>query len=380
MKSLIMRAAALGLAGWLAGCAALAPVAGTEVGALRFIGEQRIPLKARFGGTTVGGLSGIDYDAAAGNWILASDDRSAIDPARFYRATLRFTASSFDAVELTGVTILRQQDGTPYPGARQRESAGGVVADIESARIDPRDGTIGYTSEGDGRIGLDPFVRRAGADGILRAELPLPAMFREWPGHERGVRNNLNLEGLSLAPDGSGLWLALEAPLVEDGPLPTPERGALVRLTHLDRGGRLLCLHAYPLDPIPAAPGEGRFADNGISEIVATGPHTLLVLERSAVQGDDGRYRNYVRLYEADLRHASDVGAVPALGGAPVTPDTKRLVLDFATLGLPVLDNLEGFSFGPALPNGHATLVFVSDDNFSRSQVTQLLLFEVLPP
>ena len=96
-------------------------------------------------------------------------------------------------------------------------------------------------------------------------------------------------------------------------------------------------------------------------------------------QGQCGRYRNHIRLYEADLHGASDIAAVPALAGAPVTPAAKRLVLDFATLGLPVLDNLEGFAFGPRLPNGHAVLVFVSDDNFSKTQVTQLLLFEVMP-
>ena len=375
-----MRAAVLGLAGLLAGCAVAVPPAGQEVGALRFIGEQRLPSKMPFRGTAVGGLSGIDYDAAAGEWILASDDRSAIDPARYYRARLRFTPTSFDAVTLTDVRLLRQHDGSAYPDAQLRARSGGVVADIESARVDPRDGTIWYASEGDGRIGLDPFVRQAGADGTLRGELPLPDMFREWPGHDRGVRNNGSLEGLSFASDGASLWLALEAPLYEDGGVPTPERGAQARITQLDRAGRVLGQYAYPVDPIPARPGEGRFADNGISEIVATGPRTLLVLERSAVQGADGQYRNHVRLYEADLRAASDIRAVPALAGAVFTPAAKRLVLDFATLGLPVLDNLEGFAFGPKLPNGHATLLFVSDDNFSRSQVTQLLLFEVLPP
>ncbi|WP_307720797.1 esterase-like activity of phytase family protein [Pseudoduganella lutea] len=365
----------------LAGCAAGEVVpAGRDVAALRFIGEQRIAWKAQFQGTTIGGLSGIDYDAANGSWILASDDRSATNPARFYRATLRFTPSSFDAVELTAVRYFRQGDGSTYPVEHERAQAGGVVADIESARIDPRDGTIWYTSEGDGRLGLDPFLRQADAAGLLRAELPLPASLREWPGHERGVRNNLNLEGLSFAPDGASLWLALEAPLVEDGLPPTLDHGAPARITHLDRAGKVLAQYAYPIGAIPARPGNGMAADTGISEILATGPRTLLVLERSAVQGDEGRYRNHIRLYEADLRQASDIRGVPALAGATFAPAAKRLVLDFAALGLPMLDNVEGFAFGPPLPNGHATLVFVTDDNFSKRQVTQLLLFEVLPP
>jgi hypothetical protein len=43
------------------------------------------------------------------------------------------------------------------------------------------------------------------------------------------------------------------------------------------------------------------------------------------------------------------------------------------------IDNIEGVTFGPTLPNGHATLIFVADDNFKQIQKTQLLLFEVIP-
>ena len=41
-------------------------------------------------------------------------------------------------------------------------------------------------------------------------------------------------------------------------------------------------------------------------------------------------------------------------------------------------DNLEGITFGPLLPNGHKTLLFVADNNFSNTEKAQLLLFEVL--
>lgn len=42
------------------------------------------------------------------------------------------------------------------------------------------------------------------------------------------------------------------------------------------------------------------------------------------------------------------------------------------------IDNIEGVSFGPLLPNGHKTLLFVADNNFSPIEKSQLLLFEVL--
>ena len=71
--------------------------------------------------------------------------------------------------------------------------------------------------------------------------------------------------------------------------------------------------------------------------------------------------------------------ARPSACGRNVHPVTKRLVLDFGTLGLATVDNLEGIAWGPRLANGHESLVVVSDDNFASSQVTQLLAFEVIP-
>ena len=48
------------------------------------------------------------------------------------------------------------------------------------------------------------------------------------------------------------------------------------------------------------------------------------------------------------------------------------------TLGI-YIDNVEGVTFGPDLPNGHKTLIFVSDNNFSALEKTQFLLFEIIP-
>jgi hypothetical protein len=346
---------------------------------LRFIAEQRLPHKAGYGGTTVGGLSGIDYDPASGSWLLESDDRSAVNPARYYTARLDYDGQAFRSVQLTGVHLLRQQDGKTYPGTDTVARDGGEVPDIESMRYDPRDGSIWYSSEGDRTLGFQPFVRHARADGAYLSTLKTPAMFQVWPRREYGARDNVSFEGLSFAPDGRTLWLGMEAPTYQDGPLPTPQSGALSRVTQLDRDGRVLAQYAYPLDPIPHAPAPGKAADNGISEILALDGRRLYVLERAGVQQADGSYRCYVRLYEMDVQGATDVRDIEALAGARITPARKRLVLDLNTLGLPQVDNIEGMSWGARLANGHDTLVLVSDDNFNPGQVTQFLLFEVLP-
>jgi hypothetical protein len=41
------------------------------------------------------------------------------------------------------------------------------------------------------------------------------------------------------------------------------------------------------------------------------------------------------------------------------------------------IDNIEGVTFGPKLANGKQSLLFVSDNNFSDKQKTQVLFFEV---
>lgn len=370
MRNLVLAAAGA----LLAGCAAL-PGAGTEysVASLRFIGEQRIPLKLEVEGTTAGGFSGIDYDPASQTWFIESDDRSNINSARFYTAKLDYDASAFRSVTLTGVRFFRQADGSVYPGPAK----GGDVPDIETIRVDPLDGSIWYASEGDRRYGLNPWLRHATREGELLGEMPLPENFKVWKDAEKGSRNNLSLEGLTFAPDGKSLWLSLEAPLYEDGPEPTPLHGAVTRITRFARDGKVLGQYGYQIDAIPAAPAPGKAADNGVSEILAVNSHELLVLERAAAQGADGLYTNYVRVYAMDIEGATDVQGLPALAGASFTPARKRLVLDLNTLGLPALDNVEGISWGPLLANGRRSLVLISDDNFGKNQVTQLLLFEV---
>lgn len=367
----------------LASACAVAPT-GVErsVASLRLIGEQRILLKQQFDGTAVGGLSGIDYDAASNSWIMESDDRSAINPARFYRATLAYDLASFSSVTLTGVTYFRQADGSTYPGVPAwKEASGqarGEVADIETIRFDPRDASLWYGSEGDRRLGLDPFVKHADAQGRYLATLPTPNMFNVSP-QESGSRNNMSFEALAFAPDGNSLWLGMEAALYQDGPLSTPLGGSLTRITRLDRAGKVLAQYAYRLGAIPSAPAPGKNADNGVSEILAINAHQLLVIERAGVEDAQGNYQNHVRLYEIDTVGASDIGQVAALVGANFVPLKKRLVLDLATLGLARLDNIEGIAWGPRLANGHQSLVLISDDNFNPAQVTQLLAFEVLP-
>jgi 3-phytase/alkaline phosphatase D len=73
---------------------------------------------------------------------------------------------------------------------------------------------------------------------------------------------------------------------------------------------------------------------------------------------------------------ATDISRLDALGDAtrPIVPVEKELLLDFDQLGVR-LDNVEGMTLGPTLPDGRQSLVLVSDNNFSTRQETQFLAF-----
>jgi hypothetical protein len=320
-----------------------------------------------------GGISGMDRDAATGEWYLLSDDRSERAPARFYTAAIDIDAGGIRGIRITGVVPLRQADGSVFPGPRQ----GGEVPDPEALRIDPQGGELVWSSEGDRKRGLNPFVRRAARDGRFIAELPLPQNLRVHLEAELGARDNLAIEGLAFTPDAASLWVAMEAPLYEDGPVPTLAQGGFARFTLLDRRGRTLAQYAYPLDPIPLAPTGGRRrADNGASEILVTEAGTLLVVERSGREVEEGVFQFAIRLYEASAADATDVSRIASLRGADFKPMRKRLVLDLAKAGIDG-DNVEAAAWGPRLPDGRATLLLASDDNFHPRQANRFLAFQV---
>jgi hypothetical protein len=190
-----------------------------------------------------------------------------------------------------------------------------------------------------------------------------------------GARNNKAFEGLALTPDARTAWVSMEGALVQDGPLPkVGVAGGPCRLTAFDVAtGRATRQIAYLPDAIPIAPRlPGGFADNGISEILMIDASRMLVLERAFALGTG----TSLRIYEIDTRAASDTLQQPRLQAGQYTPAAKRLVADFAQLGLARFDNTEGLCWGPRLPNGARTLVAVSDDNFNPAQVTQFLAFE----
>ena len=369
--------AALALAGCSQPAAASLPPPRSR---LRLIGEARLPHRFQFRGSTVGGLSGIDYNNASGLYYLLSDDGSHFNPARFYTARIALEANRLGELELLSVTTLRQADGSAYPAALQ----GIQVPDPEAIRWRASSQTLLWTSEGHALTGAAPALRESRTDGTLVREFALPAMFDF--DLIQGPRLNLTLEGLALSPDGGRAWIAMEGALRQDGPVPTVQAsGGPCRFTLLDlASGKVLRQIAYVPDAIPRPPvPPATHADNGVTEVLMLDADRMLVLERAYMAGRDAVSGNSLRLYLIDTRLGSDTLHLPALRPGSYEPVGKVLLADFsAYTGIGVgprlarLDNTEGMSWGPLLANGNRSLHFISDDNFNSRQITQWLAFE----
>jgi len=343
--------------------------------ALRFIGEATLPHRMQFAGTTVGGISGIDYDEARNLYYLLSDDRSDINPARFYTAKIAVDANGIKAPEIVSAVTLKRPDGTPYPG---KGEGGKDIPDPEAIRYREETDTLVWTSEGDKRLGLNPVVREMKLDGSFVREFATLPMFQMQTG-DSGPRDNNTFEGMSFTPDGKAFWVSMESARFEDGIEPrVGQDGGPARITlyHANSGNPIRQI-AYIPDAIPRAPVPADAeADNGIPEILMFDQFRMLVLERSYMTG----VGMSLRLYLIDTRDGSDVLNVPVLKPGQYTPAPKRLLLNFDSLKLKKLDNTEAMTFGPRLANGNRTLIFASDDNFRRTQIMQFLAFEVVEP
>jgi hypothetical protein len=89
-----------------------------------------------------------------------------------------------------------------------------------------------------------------------------------------------------------------------------------------------------------------------------------------------GKQACTIKVYLCDFTNATNVKDVASLQNHEFTLTSKTLILNMDDLGI-FIDNIEGVTFGPKLANGKQSLFFVSDNNFSDKQKTQVLLFEV---
>jgi hypothetical protein len=224
-----------------------------------------------------------------------------------------------------------------------------------------KDRELILTSEGFTDRLIDPFVRRYALDGTFRGSLPVPQPFLPTADHSNGVRQNLAFESAGVPPNGRFLFTATENALFQDGPAATVGNGSLARILRYNlQTGRLDREWTYLTDPVAEPPvPPTQFSVNGLVELLPLNNQHMIAMERSFSVGAPGT-GNTIKLYRISLSRT---------GSASRTP-----LLNLNELGIP-LDNVEGMTFGPRLPDGRRSVVLVSDNNFAASQFTQFLLF-----
>ncbi|WP_405882258.1 esterase-like activity of phytase family protein [Streptomyces sp. NBC_01384] len=298
--------------------------------------------KTTYDNTFVGNLSALAVDRDGR--IAALSDRSSL-----------FTLDR-KTLKPTSVVNLTDEKGAALDSE-------GLVVDLPHSRLRSSGGTPTgtrlVTSE------TEPSVRRYERDGTLVGGLPVPDALKVAPAGR--ATSNQTFEGLTLLPGGHTLLAAMEGALSGD-------TTGIVRFQTWERGTehsdfRLSAQYGYRTD-----------TGLGVSEAQATPDGRLLVLERGFTSG----LGNTVRLYLADLRHATDTSHIDTLTGQDgVGLARKTLLADLVncpSLGAqakqpqpnPLLDNIEGLTITGRTPDGRLKLLLVSDDNQNVVQTTRL--------
>lgn len=331
---------------------------------LSFLGEVSIPTGEMIDGVEFGGISGLDFDLPSRRFIAISDDRSEKAPARFYDLDIQVDGKGLHAVKVIRTTTLLDTNGEPFAAK---------TVDPEAIRFS-QDGIL-WTSEGDAKAGISPFLRITGDDGRFVREFVLPNGFAPTADKSSGIRNNNAFESLTVMSDGD-ILVGLEAALYQDGPAATLTTGSLARLIRFDATtGLAKAQYVYPVSPIPQAPVEADgWNDNGMPEFLALDDHRLLTLERGFAQS----VGNTIRVFMTDLEGATDVSKIDSLTSTQerVVPARKAQILDLGAIGLKP-DNVEAMTFAKG-QDGTDVLILASDNNFNGAQTTQFIAFEVL--
>ena len=343
--------------------------ASSIIKSIEFIGQATLPTGLIFQKTEIGGLSGITYDVRNNLYYAISDDRGQKAPPRFYTFTIDLSKGKLTNNDVipVGVTNLLNTSNQPFPPN---------TTDTEGIAITNQD-TIFVSSEGDVDKLINPFIKEfALASGKTISTLPIPDKFLPDSQKQKGIRNNLAFESLTITPNQKFLFTATENALIQDGPAAKSGVGTSSRILEYN----LLTKQPereflYQTEPVtPLFNPTGKFA-SGLPDLLALNNQgNFLSIERSFTG-----LGFTVFLFEISLENATDIhnfDSIAKVDPDKIKPVEKKLLLDLRTLDVS-LDNIEGLTLGAKLPDGQPSLILISDNNFNGLQQTQILAFKL---
>ena len=349
-----------------------------RIPSLKLISSLEIPYDELFQNTKIGGLSGIDYNAKQDLYYLISDDRSVFNDSRFYTAKIHLVENKLKSIDFQTVTTLKNETGKRYGNWNTSPN---TSTDPEDIRFNPKNNSLIWSSEGARVLSADklvlqnPAINSMDLNGVFLNTVTVPENLKMQK-QEAGPRNNGTLEGITFDKKYKTIYTNIEEPLIEDDNSATTEKGGLVRFYKFnEKTKKNTAQYAYSLEPIAhEANPKNAFAVNGISAIQYYKKNQLLVVERSYSTGTQACT---IKIFLCNLKKATNIKKYASLKNKQFKIASKKLVLNMDDLGI-FIDNIEGLTFGPKLSNGNQSLLFVSDNNFSDKQKTQLLVFELV--
>ncbi len=359
----------------LIACSTFSSAPSISIKSLKFIGDVNIDSQTVFNKTILGGLSGVVYDKDSNRLITISDDRGERGTPRFYEFSVAITQNKLEITPVRVQKVLASNGKDFKVGTIDFEG----ITKLEN-------GNLLLSSEGDERPKkrIMPALSEYTTDGkfVKDWQIPAPFIFEKSGKPTQGVRFNLAFESLSTTPDFKYTFTANENTLYQDGKLAAQDVNGLTRIIRY-KNGEVDGIFPYSLSKIPNQSNFKKVeGDNGLVDMVAIDRNYLITMERAWVKNN---YKNTIKLFRVSLSDAIDVKGLKSLNSSSVKTVQKELLLDLDTVidkmdsRFQKLDNIEGITFGPTLPNGNKTLIVVSDNNFSRHQRTLFIAFEIIP-
>ncbi len=339
---------------------------------LRFIGDVNFLTREKFQETELGGLSGIVYDQKENKLIAISDDRSQINPARFYKFDFTLNENQF-TVTPSSVTKLKTKEGAYY-----KEK----YADFEGITILGNDLLISSENGLDGTERVLPGLYRFSLNGDFQELLDVPKKFIPTEDGLFGTRPNKGFETLAASPDLKTFFTANEDALAQDGPLGSSEHNSIVRIVRF-KDKKPEKEFAYILEKMKSPPaGMKEDGDTGLVDMTVIDENNFYTLERTYLTSTS---TNVILIFKNEIStETTDVSEIAGLENQKLQQVKKTLIAnldDFIPLmnkNYAYLDNIEGITLGPILSNGNRSLILVSDNNFNPNQRTLFIAFELL--
>lgn len=286
----------------------------TTIDTLTYCGIDSISYSLTYMGTTVEGLSGIEYTGNENRYYAISDEPHK-DKAHYYIFSIKITSDSFE-VYIDSVLFIKKN-----------------WVRGEAIRKNPNSGFFYIVDERKGKS----FIHKILENGELETIFSADHIY------------NSGFEGLCFSQDGTKMYVSFERTDNEDN---------VTKIREYDLNNNSFLDYKYVLDNVP----NDIEKDNGITELLTVNDSTLIVIERAYLKEEK---RTSVRVYKT---------RIPGVIENSDLIEKTKFLTSFNDLPNEIkLDNIEGVCFSA----GGKELIFISDNNKRRLQQTQFICMKI---